>query len=139
MKASHLKSVGVLQPLSIPMWKWDDISLDFVVGLPLTARKKDSIRIIVDRLTKTTHFIEVHTTYSVQQYVELYMDQIVRLHGIPNTIISNRGTQFVAHFWEQLHECLGIKLICSSNYYLQTDGQTEMINQILEDMLRASI
>jgi hypothetical protein len=139
MKASHLKSAGVLQPLSIPMWKWDDISMDFIVVLPLTARKKDSIWVIVDRLTKTAHFIAVHTTYSVQQYAELYMDHIVRLHGIPKTIISDRGTQFVARFWEQLHECLGTKLVCSSSYHPQTDGQTETINQILEDMLRASI
>jgi transposase InsO family protein len=139
MKASHLKSAGVLQPLSIPMWKWDDISIDFIVGLPQMARKKDSIWVIVGRLTKTAHFIAVHTTYSVQQYAELYMDQIVRLHGIPKTIISDRGTQFVAHFWEQLHECLGTKLIRSSSYHLQTDGQTERINQILEYMLRASI
>jgi hypothetical protein len=105
MKANHLKSAGLLQPLSIPMWKWDGISMDFIVGLPLTTRKKDSIRVIVDRLTKTAHFIAVHTTYSVQKYVELYMDQIVRLHGIPKTIIFDRGTQFVARFWEQLHEC----------------------------------
>jgi hypothetical protein len=100
MKASHLKSAGVLQPLSIPTWKWDDISMDFIMGLPLTARKKDSIWVIVDRLTKTTHFIAVHTTYSVQHYAELYIDQIVRLHGIPKTIIIDRGTQFVARFWE---------------------------------------
>jgi hypothetical protein len=126
MKASHLKSAGVLQPLSIPMWKWDDISMDF-------------IWVIVDRLTKTAHFIAVHTTYSVQQYAELYMDQIVHLHGILKTIISDRGTQFVARFWEQLHECLGTKLIRSSSYHPQTDGHTERINQILEDMLRASI
>jgi hypothetical protein len=66
MKASYLKSAGVLQPLSIPMWKWDDISMEFIVGLPLTARKKDSIWVIVDRLTKTAHFIAVHTTYSIQ-------------------------------------------------------------------------
>jgi hypothetical protein len=139
MKASHLKSAGVLQPLSIPMWKWDDISMDFIMGLPLTARKKDSIWVIMDRLTKTAHFIAVHTTYSVQQYAEIYMDQIVRLHGIPKTIIFDRGTQFVARFWEQLHECLGTKLIRSSSYHLQTGGQTKRINQILEDMLRASI
>jgi hypothetical protein len=122
MKASHLKFVGVLQPLSIPMWKWDDISMDFTVGLPRTATRKDSIWVIVDRLTKTAHFIAVHTTYSVQQYAELYMDQIVRLHGIPKTIISDRGTQFIDHFWEQLHECLGTKLIHSSSYHPQTDG-----------------
>jgi transposase InsO family protein len=97
----------------------------------MTARKKDSIWVIVDRLTKTAHFIAVHTTYSVQQYAELYMDQIVRLHGISKTIISDRGTQFVAHFWERLHECLGTKLIRSSSYHPQTDGQTERVNQIL--------
>jgi hypothetical protein len=90
MKASHLKSVGVLQPLSIPMWKWDDISMDFIVGLPLAPRKKNCIWVIVDRLTKTAHFIAVHTTYSVQQYAEIYMDQIVCFHGIPKTIISDR-------------------------------------------------
>jgi hypothetical protein len=139
MKASHLKSAGVLQPLSILTWKWDDISMDFIVGLLLTARKKDSIWVIVDRLTKTTHFIVVHTTYSVQHYAEIYMDQIVCLHGISKTIISDRGTQFVAHFWEQLHECLGTKLIHSSSYHPQTDGQTERVNQIVEDMLRESI
>jgi hypothetical protein len=121
------------------MWKWDDISMDFIVGLPLTSRKKDSVWVIVDKLTKTAHFIAVHTTYSVQQYTEIYMDQIVLLHGIPKTIISDRGTQFVARFREQLHECLGTKLIHSSSYHPQTDGQTERINQILEDMLRASI
>jgi hypothetical protein len=135
MKESHLKSAGVLQPLSIPMWKWDDINMDFIVGLPLTARKKDFIWVIVDRLTKTAHFIAVHTTYLVRQYAKIYMDQIVHLHGIPKTIISDRGTQFVAHFWEQLHECLGTKLIRSSSYHPQTDDQTKRINQILEDML----
>jgi transposase InsO family protein len=113
--------------------------MDFIVGLPLTARKKDSIWVIVDRLTKIAHFIAVHTTHSVQQYAELYMDQIVRLYGIPKTIIFDKGTQFVARFWEQLHECLGTKLIHNSSYLPQTDGLTERINQILEDMLRASI
>jgi hypothetical protein len=139
MKASRLKLAGVLQPLLIPMWKWDDISMDFIVGLPLTTRKKDSIWVIVDILTKTTHFIAVHTTYSVQQYAEIYMDKTVRLHGIPKTIISDRGTQFVPLFLEQLHEGLGTNLIRSSSYHSQTDGSTERINEILEDMLQASI
>jgi transposase InsO family protein len=113
--------------------------MDFIVGLPLTARKKDSIWVIVDRMTKTAHSIAVHTTYSVQDYKKLYIDQIVILHGIPKTIVSDRGTQFVAHFWEQLHESLGTNLIRSSSYHPQTDGQTERVNQIVEDMLRASI
>jgi hypothetical protein len=86
-ESKSLKSDGVLQPLSILTWKWDDISMDFIVGLPLTTIKKDSIWVIIDRLTKTTHFIAIHTTYSVQQYAELYIDQIVHLHGIPKTII----------------------------------------------------
>jgi len=134
-----LKVAGTLQPLSIPSWKWEDISMDFIVGLPTTPHKHDSVWVIVDRLTKTAHFIPVHTTYSAKRYAEIYLDQIVRLHGIPKTIISDRGPQFIARFWEQMQESLGTKLIRSSAYHPQTDGQTERINQILEDMLRACV
>jgi hypothetical protein len=86
IKASHLKTVGQMQPLSITAWKWDDISMDFIIGLPLTRRKHDSMWVIVDRLTKTAHFIPVHTTYSAERYAEIYVDLIVRLHGVPKTI-----------------------------------------------------
>jgi hypothetical protein len=135
VKASHLKASGTLQPLSIPSWKWEDISMDFIVGLPNTFQKHDSIWVIIDRLTKTAHFLPVHTTYSAKKYAEVYLDQIVRLHGVPNTIISDRGPKFIARFWEQLQSALGTKLIRSSAYHPQTDGQTERVNQILEDML----
>jgi transposase InsO family protein len=81
----------------------------------------------------------VHTTYNAKQYAEIYLDQIVRLHGVPKTIISDRGAQFIDHFWEQLQHSLGTKLIQSSAYHPQTDGQTERINQILEDMLRVCV
>jgi hypothetical protein len=81
----------------------------------------------------------VHTTYNVKRYAEIYLDQIVRLHGIPKTIISDRGAQFIARFWEQQQHALGTKLIRSSAYHPQTDGQTERVNQILEDMLRACV
>jgi hypothetical protein len=94
---------------------------------------------VVDRLTKTAHFIAVNNTYSAKDYAEIYLDRIVRLHGIPKTIISDRGPQFIAHFWEQLHKNLGTKLIHSSDYHPQTDGQTERVNQIINDMLRACI
>jgi hypothetical protein len=137
IKASHLKSAGALQPLSIPSWKWDDISMDFIVGLPNTSRHHDSIWVIVDRLTKLAHLLLVHTTDKAQKYAELYIDRIVCLHGLPRTIVSDRGAQFVARFWEQLQESLGTKLIRSLAYHPQTDGQTERVNQILEDMLRA--
>ena len=91
----------------------------------------------MDRLTKSAHFIPVKTGYKSHQYAKLYITRIVSLHGIPKTIISDRGSQFVARFWEQLHATLGTQLIRSSAYHPQTDGQTERINQILEDMLRA--
>jgi hypothetical protein len=132
-----LKSAGALQPLSIPSWKWDDISMDFIVGLPNTSRHHDSIWVIVDRLIKVAHFLLVHTTDKAQKYAELYIDRIVCLHGLPWTIVSNQGAQLVARFWEQLQESLGTKLIRSSAYHQQTDGKTESVNQILEDMLRA--
>ena len=98
VKASHLKVAGTLQPLPIPSWKWEDISMDFIVGLPNTSQNHDSIWVIVDRLTKSAHFILVHTTYTVKKYAEIYLDCIVCLHGVPKTIISNRGAQFVARF-----------------------------------------
>jgi len=113
--------------------------MDFIVGLPNTSQHHDSIWVIVDRLTKTAHFIPVHTEYRAKKYAELYIDRIVCLHGVPKTIISDRGSQFVARFWEQLQEALGTKLIRSSAYHPQTDGQTERVNQILEDMLRACV
>ena len=112
--------------------------MDFIVGLPNTSQKHDSIWVIIDRLTKTAHFLPVHT-YSTKKYAEVYLDQIIRLHGVPKTIISDRGAQFVAHFWEQLQASLGTKLIRSSAYHPQTDGQTERVNQMLEDMLRACV
>jgi hypothetical protein len=110
IKASHLKTIGQMQPLSIPAWKWDDISIDFIVRLLLTPRKHDSIWLIVERLTKTAHFIPVHTTYSAERYAEIYVDLVVRLHDIPKTILSERGTQFVAHFYAQVHESFGYQV-----------------------------
>jgi hypothetical protein len=122
VKASHLKVAGTLQPLPIPSWKWEDICMDFIVGLPNTSRHHDSIWVIVDRLTKTAHFLPVHTTHRAEKYAEIYIDQIVRLHGIPRTIVSDRGAPFVARFWEQLQESLGTHVIRSSAYHPQTKG-----------------
>jgi hypothetical protein len=139
VKASHLKVASTLQPLPIPSWKWEDICMDFIVGLPNTSRHHDSIWVIVDRLTKTAHFLMVHTTHKTEKYVEIYINQIVRLHGIPKTIVSDRGALFVARFWEQLQKSLGTTVIRSSTYHPQTDGQTERVNQILEDMLQACV
>jgi hypothetical protein len=125
VKAIHMKSVGLLQPLSVPSWKWEDISMDFISGLPTTQKGHDSIWVIVDRLTKTAHFLPVKTDYQPPQYAKKYIAEIMRLHGIPKTIVSERGPQFTAHFWEHLHKGLGTSLIRSTAYHPQTDGQTE--------------
>jgi hypothetical protein len=98
VKADYMKPGGLLQLLSVPDWKWDDISMDFIVGLPLTARKFNSIWVIIDRLTKSAHFIPVNTNYNVKKYAEIYVARVSCLHGVPKTIISDRGSQFVAHF-----------------------------------------
>jgi hypothetical protein len=137
IKAEHQRPAGLLQPLQIPQWKWDEIGMDFIVGLRHTRAGYDSIWVVVDRLTNAAHFILVKTTYNSVVLEELYMSQIVCLHGIPKKIVSDRGTQFTSHFWQQLHEALGTHLKFSSAYHPQTDGQTERTNQILEDMWRA--
>jgi hypothetical protein len=113
--------------------------MDFIVGLPLTVHKFYLIWVIVDRLIKSAHFIPIHTKYRVEKYAEIYITRVLCLHGVLKMIISDRGSQFVARFWEQLHASLGTHFICSSTYHPQTDGQTERVNQILEDMLRACV
>jgi transposase InsO family protein len=117
--------------------EWEEIAMDFIVRLPRTQLGYDSISIIMDRLTKVAHFIPIETTYTGLQLAELYMLRIVCLHGVPNKIVSDRGTQFTLKFWERLHETLDTQLCFSSAYHPQTYGRTERVNQILQDMLRA--
>ena len=113
--------------------------MDFIIGLPQTQQGHNSIWVIVDRLTKSVHFVPINTKYQAGRYAELYISQVVRLHGVPRTIILDQGPQFIARFLEHLHQALGTKLIRSSAYHPQTLGQTERVNQFLEDMLRACI
>jgi hypothetical protein len=100
VKADYMKPGGLLQPLSILEWKLEDISMDFIVGLPLMARKFDSIWVIVDQRSKSAHFIPIHTHYDARRYMEIYIAHVLCLHGVPKTIISNRGSQFVDSFWD---------------------------------------
>ncbi|WVZ76299.1 hypothetical protein U9M48_024286, partial [Paspalum notatum var. saurae] len=137
VKAHHLKPAGMLQPLAVLAWKWKDIHMDFIVGLPRTQKGYNSIWVVIDRFTKSAHFIPVETTYRAKQYAELYISRIVSLHGVPQTITSDRGSLFVSRFWELFQTALGTNLIRSSAYHPQTSGQVERVNQILEDMLRA--
>jgi hypothetical protein len=137
VKVERQRPARLLQPLKIPEWKWEEISMNFIVGLPKTESGYDSIWVIVDRLSKVVHFIPVKTTYKGSKLAELYIARIVCLHGVTKKIVSDQGTQFTSKFFEKLHESMDTKLNFSSAYHPQTDGQTERVNQILEDMLRA--
>jgi hypothetical protein len=98
VKAEHQRPAGLLQPMQIPEWKWEEVGTDFIVGLPRTQRGYDSIWVIVDRLTKVAHFLPVKTTYTSAKLAELYMERIVSLYGVPKKIMSDRGTQFISHY-----------------------------------------
>ena len=117
IKAEHQRPAGLLKPLDIPVWTWDDISMDFIVGLPRTQKGHDAIWVIVDRLTKVAHFIPVKTTFTVSELAELYIDNILKLHGAPRSIVLDRGPQFTAKFWQSLHKSIGTNLEYSSAYH----------------------
>ncbi|XP_027767759.1 uncharacterized protein LOC114074037 [Solanum pennellii] len=113
------------QEIELPTWKWEMINMDFITGLPRTQRMYDSIWVIVDRLTKSAHFLPVRTTYSAEDYARLYVRERVRLHGVPTFIISNRGAQFTANFWRSFQKGLGTQVNPSTTFHPQTDGQAE--------------
>jgi len=98
IKTEHQKPGGLLQPLPIPMWKWEHITMDFIVGLHWTQKRHNAIWVVVERLTKSAHFLAIKTTFNVEQLAELYIQEIVRLHGVPLSIISDRDTTFSAKF-----------------------------------------
>ena len=139
VKAEHKYPGGELQKIELPEWKWEQITMDFVVGLPRTTSGKDSIWVIVDRLTKSAHFIAIKVTFSVEKLAELYVNQIVRLHGVPKAIISDRDGRFTSRFWGSVHTVMGSKLKFSTAFHPQTDGQSERTIQTLEDMLRSCV
>ena len=113
--------------------------MDFVSGLPLTQRKHDSVWVIVDRLTKLAHFIPVRIDYSMDPLAEQYVDEIVRLDGVSLSIVSDRDPRFTSRFWKELQLALGTRLNFSTTFHPQTDGQSERLIQVLEDMLRGCV
>ena len=125
VKIEHQKPGGLLQPLDIPVWKWEQVSMDFVTGLPRSRRKNDSVWVIVDRLTKSAHFLPMRVNLPLQQLAELYVSEIVRLHGVPVSIVSDRDARFTSRFWKALQEAFGTVLNYSTAFHPQTDGQTE--------------
>ena len=113
--------------------------MDFVTSFPNTPRGYDAIWVIVDRLTKSAHFIPINISFPVSQLAEIYIREIVKLHGVPSSIVSDRDPRFTSRFWKSLQEALGSKLRLSSAYHPQTDGQSERTIQSLEDLLRVCV
>ena len=138
VKAERVKLPGQLQPLDIPEMTWECISMDFVTGLPTVQSGYDSIFVVVDKLTKVAHLIPVKKKYSASSDIaQVFVKEIVRLHGLPRRIISDRDSKFTSKFWQALFQAVGTQLSMSSAYHPETNGQTERVNQVIEDMLRA--
>lgn len=138
MKIERQKTSGLLQPLPIPEQPWKSVSIDFIVKLPLS-NGYDSICVIVDRLSKMAHFVPCNETITASSTAELFLQNVFKLHGLPDDIVSDRGPQFRSHFWTALLDLLGIKANRSTAYHPQSDGQTERVNQTLEQYLRCFI
>ena len=139
VKAEHQVPSGLLNPLPIPQWKWDNITMDFVSGFSLTQRKHDAVWVIVDRLTKSVHFLPIRLDYSMDRLADLDVNEIVRLHGIPVSIVSDHDPRFTSRFWKELQSAFGTRLNFSTAFHPQTDGQSERVIQVLEDMLQGCV
>jgi hypothetical protein len=131
--------VGKLQPLSIPRRRWESVSMDLIVKLPTTADGHDSILVFVDRLSRMVHLVPTTESLNARSFAALFVNNVVRLHGLPATFISDRGPQFNNNFWAHTCELLGMDKRMYSAFHPQTDGQTERTNRTLEEMLRAYV
>ncbi|GJR11275.1 putative reverse transcriptase domain-containing protein, partial [Tanacetum coccineum] len=139
VKAEHQKPYGKVQPLEIPVWKFEKIAMDFVTKLLRTTKKHDAIWVIVDRLTKSTHFIPIRENMAVHKLAKIYVNEILARHGVPVSIISDRDGRFTSNFCQDFQEELGTKLRMSMTFHPQTDCQSERMIQTLKDMLRACV
>ncbi|KAM2004949.1 hypothetical protein ACFX15_000188 [Malus domestica] len=139
VKAERKKPFGRLQPLPVPQWKWENITMDFVYKLPRTQNGFDGIWVVIDRFTKSAHFIPVREKYSLNKLAQLFISKVVKYHGVPVNIISDRDPRFTSKFWTAFQEALGTRFLYSTAYHPQTDGQSERTIQTLEDMLRSSV
>ncbi|GJX16415.1 putative reverse transcriptase domain-containing protein [Tanacetum coccineum] len=139
VKAEYQKLSGLLVQPKCPKWKWENITMDFVTKLPKASSGQDMIWVIVDRLTKSAHFLPAKENDSMEKLTRQYLKEVVSRHGVPVSIISDRDGRFVSQFWKSLQEAFGTQLDMSTAYHPETDGQSERTIQTLEDMLRACV
>ncbi|GJT09229.1 putative reverse transcriptase domain-containing protein [Tanacetum coccineum] len=139
VKAEHQRPSGLLVQPEIPEWKWDNITMDFITKLPRSSQGFDTIWVIVDRLTKSAHFLPIRENDPLDKLARLYLNRIVARHGIPASIICDRDGRFTSNFWRSFQKALGTDISMSTAYHPETDGQSERTIQTLEDMLRACV
>ncbi|GJX78764.1 putative reverse transcriptase domain-containing protein [Tanacetum coccineum] len=139
VKAEHQRPSGLLVQPAIPEWKWDNITMDFITKLPKSSQGFDTIWVIVDRLTKSAHFLPIRENDPLDKLARLYLNRIVARHGIPVSIICDRDGRFTSNFWKSFQKALGTDISMSTAYHPETDGQSERTIQTLEDMLRACV
>jgi hypothetical protein len=137
-KHTNHHPLGLLQPLPIPDGVWRDLSMDFIEGLP-SSEGYSVILVVVDRLTKFAHFIPVKHPYTATKIAQAFMDNVVKLHGLPQSIVTDRDTIFLSSFWKELFKLYRVNLHLTTAYHPQSDGQTERVNQCLEMFLRCSV
>jgi hypothetical protein len=139
VKVEHRHQTSFLQPLLILEWKWETISMDFITGLPTTAKQNDAIMVVVDKLSNFAHFVPVKSTCKEIDIANIFMKEISRLHGMPREIVSDGDIKFTSSFWKSLMVGFETKFLFTIAYRPQIDGHTERVNQILEDMIRMHV
>jgi hypothetical protein len=136
VKAEHRYPAGLLQPFPIPKWKWEVVTMDFITKFPRIRKKHDSIMVVVENITKASHFIPMKITHKETNVANIYIREVACLHGIPKTIVSDRDPKFTSKLWKGLFKGFKTNMNFNTSYHPESDGRTERVNQVIEDRIR---